>query len=222
MTQIKMRKFAQNKLWRDKANDILEKEHGSVIHWRPLDDHEFNEQLRLKLLEEADEVRSAKSKEDLIGELADVFEVLDNLCKLNNISKDEIIAMQAIKVAKRGGFAERKYVTSAEHTENSFGAKYCLADPVKYPEIIDQKEACQAVNRMTWTEEEYNVYAKAIIATDDAQGKIDFARKEGIAEGEIKSKKEAATNLLKLGKLSIEDIAQVIGLTIDEVEQLKK
>lgn len=135
MTQIKMRKFLQNKLWRDKANEMMEQNHGSIIHWRRLDDSEFNEQLRLKLLEEADEVRLAKSKEDLIGELADVFEVLDNLCKLNNISKDEVVAAQAIKIAQRGGFGERKYVTIAEHPENSFGEKYCLADPNKYPEV---------------------------------------------------------------------------------------
>lgn len=136
MTQIKMRKFLQNKLWRDKANEMMKQNHGSIIHWRRLDDGEFNEQLRLKLLEEADEVRLAKSKEDLIGELADVFEVLDNLCKLNNISKDEVVAAQAIKIAQRGGFGERKYITIAEHPENSFGEKYCLADPVKYPEIL--------------------------------------------------------------------------------------
>jgi len=136
MTQIKMRKFLQNKLWRDKANVMMEQNHGSIIHWRRLDDSEFNEQLRLKLLEEADEVRLAKSKEDLIGELADVFEVLDSLCKLNQISKNDVIAAQAAKVEKRGGFDERKYVTIAEHPENSFGEKYCLADPIKYPEII--------------------------------------------------------------------------------------
>ena len=41
----KMRKFVQNKLWRDKANEILEKHHGSIVHWRRLDDKEFNEQL---------------------------------------------------------------------------------------------------------------------------------------------------------------------------------
>ncbi len=135
MEKYKMRKFVQNKLWRDKANDILEVEHGSIIHWRRLDDSEFNEQLKLKLLEEADEVRVAKSKEDLISELADVFEVLDNVLKLNNISKNDVISAQAIKVSKRGGFDGRKYVTIAEHKENSFGEKYCLADPVKYPEV---------------------------------------------------------------------------------------
>ena len=130
-----MRKFLQNKLWRDKANEILEKQHGSVIHWRRLDDKEFDDQLKLKLVEESEEVKVAKTRDELISELADVFEVIDSLCKLNNISKEEIIAAQKTKVEKRGSFEGRKYITIAEHLENSFGEKYCLADPTKYPEI---------------------------------------------------------------------------------------
>lgn len=130
-----MRKFLQNKLWRDKSIDILEKEHGSVIHWYKLDDKGFDEQLRLKLLEEANEVKASKSKGELILELADVFEVIDSLCKINNISKEEIFLGQKSKFEKRGGFNGRKYVTIAEHFEGSFGEKYCLSDPEKYPEV---------------------------------------------------------------------------------------
>jgi hypothetical protein len=44
--------------------------------------------------------------------------------------------MQQKKFLKRGGFAERKYVTTAEHPEGSFGEKYCRANPEKYPEIL--------------------------------------------------------------------------------------
>lgn len=83
------------------------------------------------------------------------------------------------------------------------------------------KEACQAVNRMTWTEEEYNVYEKAIIAADDAQGKIDFARKDGEEKGKIEGKIEMARNLLKLGNFSIEDIVQASGLTKADIEKIK-
>ena len=126
MTQLKMRKFAQNKIWRDKANDILEKQHGSIIYWRRLDNLEFDEQLRIKLLEESEEVRLAKSKDELIAELADVFEVIGSLCKLHNISKEEIIGAQKIKIEKRGGFEARKFVTIAEHPEGSFGENIVL------------------------------------------------------------------------------------------------
>lgn len=45
-----MRIFKQNKLWRDKAVDMMEQNHGSKIHWRCLDDAEFDQQIRIKLL----------------------------------------------------------------------------------------------------------------------------------------------------------------------------
>lgn len=134
MTQIKMRKFLQNKLWRDKAVDMMEQQHGSIIHWKYLDDDAFKKELNIKLIEEAQEVVVATSHESLIGELADVFEIIDALCKAHNITHAQIISAQQTKREKRGGFDGRKYVTIAEHPDGSFGVEYCLADPEKYPE----------------------------------------------------------------------------------------
>ncbi|MCP5504312.1 MAG: hypothetical protein H7A41_04075 [Chlamydiales bacterium] len=73
---MKYRKFKQEKLWRDKAVDLLEAM-GSRVHWVKLEGEGFKEQLRDKLLEEAAEVFAAKNKEELLGELADL---LENLC----------------------------------------------------------------------------------------------------------------------------------------------
>lgn len=84
---------------------------GSVSHWRRLDDAEYDKQLRIKLLEEADEVRVAKNREELMSEIGK---------KKRN---------------ERGGFVERKFVDKIEHPEGSFLANYCLAEPNKYPEI---------------------------------------------------------------------------------------
>ena len=72
----KMRKFIHNKLWRDKGVERMEKT-GSIVHVTILDDEQYDKQLGLKLLEEAQEVCGAKSKEDLISEVGDVLEVLD-------------------------------------------------------------------------------------------------------------------------------------------------
>lgn len=132
-----MRKFLQNKLWRDKAIDLLEQNHGSRIHWRYLDDHEFDKQIRLKLLEEAQEAARALSHKELVDELADLFEVIDALCNFKKISVEEVYTVQTEKRIERGGFFRRKFVEIAEHPANSFGEKYCLASPEKYPEIID-------------------------------------------------------------------------------------
>jgi predicted house-cleaning noncanonical NTP pyrophosphatase (MazG superfamily) len=132
-----MRIFKQEKLWRDKMVAKAESQ-GSILHWRKLDDAEYDKQLRIKLLEEADEVRVATSREELMAELADIYEVVDSLCALHNVSKTEIVAIQDKKRAERGGFAERKFVDKVEHPEGSYLANYCLAEPLKYPEIIEE------------------------------------------------------------------------------------
>jgi len=134
---MKMRVFQQNKLWRDKAVGLLENT-GSKIYWERLDDAEYNKQLRLKILEEAQEVASAASREDLISELADVVEVIQAMCSVNNVSWDDIVAAQDKKRSERGGFEGRMFITKAAHLEGSFGEKYCLKDPEKYPEIKEE------------------------------------------------------------------------------------
>jgi hypothetical protein len=91
----------------------------------------------MKLLEEAEEVVLAESPRELINELADLFEVIDGLLETNNLTKDEILVAQLNKRNERGSFAGRKFVEFSEHPIGSFGEKYCLSNPKKYPEIID-------------------------------------------------------------------------------------
>lgn len=133
---MKYRKFKQNKLWRDKAVDLMENM-GSKIHWHKLNDIEFVSELKVKFIEESQEVYNAKSKQELMEELADVLEVIDAFASVYNFSFKDIVEIKNRKHQKRGGFLERKFVSIAEHLEDSFGEKYCLADPGKYPEVID-------------------------------------------------------------------------------------
>jgi predicted house-cleaning noncanonical NTP pyrophosphatase (MazG superfamily) len=129
-----MHKFKQNKLWRDKipAQRVFE---GSLIHLKQLSDAEYDAELRTKLLEEADEVRVAHNASALLEELADLYEVVDAMCALHGITKEQLLAAQTKKREERGGFYGRTYVTVAEHPTGSFGEKYCRAQPEKYPEI---------------------------------------------------------------------------------------
>lgn len=132
---MKRRSFLQNKLWRDRTTELLE-ETGSIIHWRRLEDADYDEQLRSKLLEEANEVGQANSQADLCDELADVLEVIECLSLLNGLSMEDLLLAKKRKQVQRGSFVNRQYVTAAEHLEGSFGESYCLADPIKYPEIF--------------------------------------------------------------------------------------
>ena len=133
---MKFRKFAQNKLWRDKLVEKGQNE-GSKLYFLKLDDKEFIEQLKIKLLEEANEVHTASTKKELLEELADVLEVINSFCNVNKFSLQDIIDVQTKKYQERGGFDGRNFITYAEHPEGSFGEKYCLNDPEKYPEIKD-------------------------------------------------------------------------------------
>jgi predicted house-cleaning noncanonical NTP pyrophosphatase (MazG superfamily) len=130
-----MHKFLQNKLWRDKAPNLM-RATGSIVRVIHLDDAQYEEKLKIKLQEEVEEVCVAKDKKELIEELADVFEVVDALCALHKISLEEVHAVQQEKRDKRGGFYERAFVTIAEHAAGSHGEQYCRVQPEKYPEIV--------------------------------------------------------------------------------------
>lgn len=133
---MKMRTFIQKKLWRDNAIERME-QMGSRINWRYLDDAEYDNELRSKLIEETAEVKTAKSRDELITELADVYEALDALQQLHGLTRDEVRAVQTKKRGERGGFEGRRFVETADHPVGGFGEKYCLADPEKYPEITN-------------------------------------------------------------------------------------
>lgn len=129
-----MHKFKQNKLWRDKLPAVREAE-GSIIHTKQLSDTEYDLALRQKLIEEAAEVHVASNALALQEELADLSEVIDALCALHGITKEQLCAVQTKKRETCGGLYGRTYVTLAEHPTGSFGEQYCRAQPEKYPEI---------------------------------------------------------------------------------------
>ncbi len=132
---MKIRIFRQNKMWRDKAIELMEQK-GSKMNWRYLSDTEYDQQLRLKIAEEAFEIRDAASKDAIIAEIADVFEVVDAICTYHAITFEQIKIAQIKKREERGGFVSRKFIETAEHPVGSYGEAYCLADPEKYPEIV--------------------------------------------------------------------------------------
>lgn len=131
---MKRRAFIQNKLWRDRVVEKAETQ-GSILHRETLTDEAFDRELRLKLLEEAQEVQTAKNQEELTLELADVLEVIETLGELHGLSMDQIRAAQIQKRNERGGFNGRQFVSIAEHLDGSFLSHYCLKDPAKYPEV---------------------------------------------------------------------------------------
>lgn len=131
---MKFKTFKQNKLVRDKIVDIMQA-HGSKLYWLTLQDKDFQKQLKIKLLEEAQEASHAVHRENMLEELADVLEVVHTLAQLYNITVQDLDAYQQKKREEKGGFSKRIFLSCAEHPQDSPAERYCLADPEKYPEV---------------------------------------------------------------------------------------
>ena len=97
-----------NKLVRDKIPEII-KGKGEEPITRILGDDEYKAELEKKLKEECTEVLGASGK-DRVEELADVFEILKALAKLENSDIDEVSKIAEDKAAKRGAFKDKIFL----------------------------------------------------------------------------------------------------------------
>lgn len=92
-----------NKLVRDKIPAIIEKR-GEKVEVIQLSGDALTAALRQKLVEEALEALDAKSGDDLIGELADIEEVISGLRSALKLNRTQIEDERAEKRNLRGGF----------------------------------------------------------------------------------------------------------------------
>ena len=129
-----MRRFKQDKLWRSSLVDRM-KNQGSIVHTKELSSREFDDELRKKLVEEVQEVCLAETTPQIMEEIADVYEVIDQLTQHHKINVEQIKRIQTEKREDRGSFTPDSFVAYTDHPKGSFGEKYCLSDPKKYPEI---------------------------------------------------------------------------------------
>lgn len=93
----------KEKLIRDKISEFVFKQRGEVLTTRIASPEESLQLLRNKVLEEADEVFKAKTKEELAEEMADLLEVMKSLAEKENIV-EEIFLKRESKLLERGGF----------------------------------------------------------------------------------------------------------------------
>jgi predicted house-cleaning noncanonical NTP pyrophosphatase (MazG superfamily) len=97
------------KLIRDKLPDLVfAKEGRSMDVYIEPSNEVYIQLLKLKLIEEATEVREATSHEHLVEELADVLEVLKALCEAVG-AEESVFEAREKKFNERGGF-EKKIV----------------------------------------------------------------------------------------------------------------
>jgi predicted house-cleaning noncanonical NTP pyrophosphatase (MazG superfamily) len=98
-----------NKLVRDKIPEIIQA-NGQVAETRVLEEAEYHEELRRKLLEEAAEAATS----DDTDELADVLEVVYALADVAGLSRAKLEELRAKKAAERGAFTEQIYLVEVK------------------------------------------------------------------------------------------------------------
>lgn len=98
-----------NKLVRNNIPNIIE-QNGEKPIIEILSDKDYKEELLNKLQEECNEVISAENQEELLNELADVYEVLNALAYIQNKSMDDVVKIAEQKKLKRGGFEKRIFL----------------------------------------------------------------------------------------------------------------
>lgn len=132
-----MRKFYQNKLWRNKLIKIRE-DKGAIIHFIKLSHAQMNEELGMKMVEEANDAYAANTQEEMIDEIVDVLEVIDCILAFHGISKDHIMALKEKKKAEFGTYTDNRLVDYVEYPAGSLEEKHCLDNPDHFPELDDE------------------------------------------------------------------------------------
>ena len=129
-----MVKFICNKLGHDKDLETFKSE-GITIHYKLLNRQQLREALTNKLIEEANEVHGAKTRSDIIAELADVLELIDAICKVWEIPSEIVVQEKEQHYKMRGGFEKGLYIETIEMYENNPKVSHFRKAPDRYPEL---------------------------------------------------------------------------------------
>ena len=127
-------RFRVEKLIRDKLPEIM-RAAGLEVFDRTLDDEAFIQALRDKLGEETAELLAVETRDELLGELADVMEVALALAAAQGFTAAELEARRLAKRDERGGFDARVWNAAVEGAEDCPAVDYYLARPGQYPRV---------------------------------------------------------------------------------------
>ncbi len=134
------RTFRFDKLVRDETVPGYEQDPTILdMQWHTLDTKGVRRELLAKLVEESQEVGDAGDNvHEIEAELGDVLDIVDALISQLGLDRAAIEASREEKHRKRGGFARGDYIETITVQPRSHWEAYCLRDPSKYPEVIDE------------------------------------------------------------------------------------
>ena len=128
-------KFKTNILVRDKMVEKMQAE-GILVDYKKLNEKDYENALRDKIVEEAQEVAAEKNREKLIYELADLLEAAQTLADTLGINALEILKARKEKREKSGGFTKKYFTNFVEVKNDNPAIEYYLERPKKYPKIV--------------------------------------------------------------------------------------
>lgn len=108
---------------------------GLTVNYKVLSDEEYIKELKNKIMEEAHEVATAESADELSSEIGDVLEVIDHIIEIYKLDVDKIQLMKAEKQDRIGKFDKKLKTFWVEMNEDNSSIGYYLSKPKKYPEI---------------------------------------------------------------------------------------
>lgn len=94
-----------NKLVRDRIPEIIRKD-GRECEVVKMSEEEYRQAALEKLIEEAQEAATAEPQQ-LVTELADLYEIIDAIMTAYRIERDLVLAKQKQRRTERGGFNKR-------------------------------------------------------------------------------------------------------------------
>ena len=104
-----MKIIKYKKLIRDKIPEIIKKDN-AVPKISILSQKRFIKELKRKIFEEAEELKTAKNKDEIINELADISEILLTIAKTEKINWKRIEQKRKMKLKERGGFKKKLFL----------------------------------------------------------------------------------------------------------------
>lgn len=113
-----MAEIIHNKLVRDKIPQIIEGDGMVAITEVMEDDETYKENLRRKLVEEAQEATKA-GPEHILEELGDVRTVLEALLKVYGFTWEQLEEQQKTKDEARGAFDKRIFLVSTRSNDDT-------------------------------------------------------------------------------------------------------
>ena len=112
-----MKRVELNKLIRDRVKDQIEEKGDECYVTHLKDDQEFKSALLTKLVEEATELSSTKTREEFLSEYADLMVVLDSLAEIYELSEADVKLALVENMEKKGGFKNRHFLHWSEYKD---------------------------------------------------------------------------------------------------------